>query len=288
MFVLGAEELKSAERILKGLFPESLKVYGCLFNINRGKPYIWEVIADSWPDFKAIICKPNQQCRQDYRDREATTNMCHVYSRDQDSLLKLLSALLDWSQYTLLAGIDVKYLDAVKELAARNNTPTRMEVVMVVMTLDDVSHLKGPDSDLVSSRLKPLTAAFADLVDSRGKFKCRESYNSVLTYISDYPSLSVRGPDGAPVSWVLLYHHGALGRLHTEPQHREQGHARTLLCAMARELHAQGRPVYGFVEEGNAVSLSLFTSLGFTHQPDYRPVWLVLNPEKQASQDPCC
>ncbi|XP_035260657.1 glycine N-acyltransferase-like protein 3 isoform X2 [Anguilla anguilla] len=280
MYVLCTEELKSAEQILKGLFPESLKVYGCLYNINRGKPYNWEVIADSWPDFRAIICKPKHQSRQDYQDREGDCNMCHIYAKDKGSLQKLLgtSGLLDWSQFTLLAGVDSKHLDAVKELAACKNTPTETELVMFVMTLEDASHLKDPESDL-ASRLKPLTTAHAELVNSTWKYgssKC--SYNSIVSYISNYPSLCVTAEDGTPVSWLLMSHHGTLGLLYTSPEHRRKGHARLLVTTMARALLEQGRPIYAFVEEGNNPSYSLFTSLGFSHKPDFRPVWFQLNP----------
>ncbi|XP_035260662.1 glycine N-acyltransferase-like protein 3 isoform X6 [Anguilla anguilla] len=280
MYVLGTEELKSTEHILRGLFPESLRVYGCLYNINRGKPYNWEVIADSWPDFRAIICKPTPQLRQDCQDQEEDLNMYHIYTKDKESLKKLLgtSGLIDWSQFTLLAGVDSKHLDAVKELAACKNTPTKTQVVMFVMTLEDASHLKDPESDL-ASRLKPLTTAHAELVNSTWKYGSREcSYNSIVSYISNYPSLCVTAEDGTPVSWLLLYHHSALGLLYTSPEHRRKGHARLLVTTMARALLEQGRPVYGFVEEDNVASYSLFTSLGFSHKPDYRPVWFQLNP----------
>ncbi|XP_035260642.1 glycine N-acyltransferase-like protein 3 isoform X1 [Anguilla anguilla] len=280
MYVLGTEELKSAEHILRGSFPESLKVYGCLYNINRGKPYNWEVIADSWPDFRAIICKPTPQSRQDYQDREGDLNMCHIYAKDKESLQKLLgtSGLLEWSQFTLLAGVDSKHLDAVKELAARKNTPTKMGVGMFLMTLEDASHLKDPESDL-ASRLKPLTTAHAELVNSKWKHgSSKSSYNSIVSFISNYPSLCVTAEDGTPVSWLLLSHYCTLCLLYTSPEHRRKGHARLLVTTMARALLEQGRPVYTIVEEGNDPSYSLFTSLGFSHKPDFCPVWFQLNP----------
>ncbi|KAJ8366092.1 hypothetical protein SKAU_G00149230 [Synaphobranchus kaupii] len=210
MLLLDTEELKSAEHILKGLFPESIKVYGCLFNINR--------------------------------------------------------------------GVDIRHLDAVKELAVCNNTPTKMGETVFVMTLEDASHLKGPERDLASG-LSTLTTAHAEMVNSVWKYESsKSSYNSVVSYISNYPSLCVTAEDGTPLSWLLLYHHGALGRLYTVPEHRRKGHARLLLSTMARALLEQGRPVYGFVEDDNDASYSLFTSLGFSHKPDYRAVWFQLNP----------
>ncbi|XP_036398797.1 glycine N-acyltransferase-like protein 3 isoform X2 [Megalops cyprinoides] len=266
MFVLGKEELKLAENMLKGLFPESVKVYGCLFNINRGKPHNLEVIADSWPDFRVIICK-QKQSTQDSLDREGDFNIYSIYSKDKESLHKLLGA----------SGVDINHLDAVKELAVQNNTPTETVASMFVLMLEDASHLKDPECDF-TSRITPLTPSHAELVNSNWKYggdAC--SYRSVLNYISNYPSLCVMDESGRPVSWLLLYPHCALGLLYTMPQHRRKGYAKQLITIMARHLLEQGHPVYCFVEEGNDMSYRLFTSLGFRHKPDYRAVWFQLN-----------
>uniref|UniRef100_A0A673NC54 Glycine N-acyltransferase-like protein n=1 Tax=Sinocyclocheilus rhinocerous TaxID=307959 RepID=A0A673NC54_9TELE len=69
IIILGTEELKQAESVLKHRFPESIKVW--IFNINRGKPHNLEVIADQWPDFTLIICKPKVQITLFYRSRQA-------------------------------------------------------------------------------------------------------------------------------------------------------------------------------------------------------------------------
>ncbi|XP_036398788.1 glycine N-acyltransferase-like protein 3 isoform X1 [Megalops cyprinoides] len=278
MFVLGKEELKLAENMLKGLFPESVKVYGCLFNINRGKPHNLEVIADSWPDFRVIICK-QKQSTQDSLDREGDFNIYSIYSKDKESLHKLLGAsgIVSWNRFTLLAGVDINHLDAVKELAVQNNTPTETVASMFVLMLEDASHLKDPECDF-TSRITPLTPSHAELVNSNWKYggdAC--SYRSVLNYISNYPSLCVMDESGRPVSWLLLYPHCALGLLYTMPQHRRKGYAKQLITIMARHLLEQGHPVYCFVEEGNDMSYRLFTSLGFRHKPDYRAVWFQLN-----------
>ncbi|KAG9335855.1 hypothetical protein JZ751_003612 [Albula glossodonta] len=280
MIVLGAEELKLAEYTLKELFPESLKVYGCLFNINRGKPHNLEVIADSWPDFKVIICKPRQQSQQGPRDREGDFNIHHIYSKDKESLQKLLGVcgVINWRRFTLLAGLDIKHVDAVKEHACCNGTPTKTEAIMFVLMLQDASHLMQLQSD-VTGRVVPLTPAHAELINSTWKYGGdRSSFNSVLSYISNYPSLCVLGEEGRPVSWLLLYQHSALGLLYTLPEYRRRGYARLLVTTMARRLLDDGRPVYCFVEEGNTLSYRLFTSLGFHHKSDHRAVWFQLNP----------
>ena len=39
--------------------PYVLQMYGFLFGMNRNKPSTLEVVVDTWPDFKVIICRPD-------------------------------------------------------------------------------------------------------------------------------------------------------------------------------------------------------------------------------------
>ncbi|KAG5277980.1 hypothetical protein AALO_G00093530 [Alosa alosa] len=139
---LNPSEIMEAEQALKLHFPESLKVYGCVFNINRGKPQNLEVVVDAWPDFSAIVCKPKIKGT---RDREGDFNIHSMFSRDQDSLRRLLDTpgLLDWGMYTLLAGVDLNYLDAVKALMDQHQVPSRTQGVMRVLSLGSPTQLRA-------------------------------------------------------------------------------------------------------------------------------------------------
>ncbi|XP_030628627.1 glycine N-acyltransferase-like protein 3 [Chanos chanos] len=277
MIVLRSEKLMDAERSLKEFFPESVKVYGCLFHINRGKPHKLEVIVDSWPDFRVIICKPKIQGT---KDREGDFNIHSVYSKDKDSLKTLLqtAGIINWDVFTLLAGVDINHLRVVQEVADEKGIPSRAQTVMHVFILEDFSHVNVRKS-LTGCTVRPLTSDHAELVDST--WKCggdRNSYNTVSNYISNYPSFCVmREGDTQPVSWILLHQHCALGLLYTLPEHRGRGYAKLLVSIMAEHLLKQGCPVYCFIEEGNSASLRLFTSLGFKEKPSYQAVWYELN-----------
>lgn len=279
MFVLGSEEIKIAQDILTHFFPHSLKVYGCLFNISKGKPHNTEVIADSWPHFKTIVCKPKQKgtC-----DREGEFNIYSLYSRNKDSLKSLLAApgLLDWGSYTLLAGVDLDQMGAVEELSDLHSVSTITHAIMHVLFLSDASSIKPQDSShKAGCTLRPLTPDDAELVNQTWKHGgTQNSLNSVLRYIFLHPSLCVvRAGEMSPVAWLLLYHHAALGLLYTLPQHRNQGYAKLLVSSMSHNLLKTRHPVYCFVEEGNEASYRLFTSLGFTQEPRYRSVWVEVN-----------
>ncbi|XP_061601024.1 glycine N-acyltransferase-like protein 3 isoform X2 [Cololabis saira] len=59
MKVLNKDELQIAEGILQTHLPKSYKVYGFLYGINRNKESTLQVVVDSWPGFKVIICRPD-------------------------------------------------------------------------------------------------------------------------------------------------------------------------------------------------------------------------------------
>lgn len=277
MIILSTEELKQAESALKQFFPESIKVYGCIFNINRGKPHNLQVIADQWPDFTVIVCKPKVQGTN---DREGDFNIYSIYSKSKASLRTFLDTpgVINKDSFTLLAGIDVRHLEAAQEFADQHGLPWKAQAVMNVFLLQDTHRLQFTHSS-TGLRFPPLSAAHAHLVNSTWKYGGdRNSYNSVLNYISHNPSLCVIEEGGTePVSWLLVYQHAALGLLYTLPQHRRKGHAKLLVSMMAKQLLERGHPVYCFVEEDNDTSYKLFTSLGFQHSPDYRAVWFELN-----------
>ncbi|XP_067287907.1 glycine N-acyltransferase-like protein 3 [Pseudorasbora parva] len=277
MIVLRTEELKQAESVLKQFFPESFKVYGCIFNINRGKPHNLQVIADQWPDFTVIVCKPKVQGAN---DREGDFNIYSIYSKSKASLRKILDTpgVINKDSFTLLTGIDIRHLEAAQEFADQHGLPWRKQTVMKVFQLQDESQLRFYNSS-AGLRVTPLSTAHAHLVNSTWKYGGDgNSYNSVLNYISHNPSLCVMEEGGTePVSWLLVYQHAALGLLYTLPQHRRKGHGRSLVSLIAKLLLERGHPVYCFVEEDNNTSCKLFTSLGFQHSPDYRAVWFELN-----------
>ncbi|KAK2874781.1 hypothetical protein Q8A67_021934 [Cirrhinus molitorella] len=277
MIILGTVELKQAESILKQSFPESIKVYGCVFNINRGKPHNLEVIADQWPDFTVIICKPKVQGT---KDREGDFNIYSIYSKCKDSLKNFLNTpgVINKDAFTLLAGVDNRHLEAVQKFADQHGVPWKVQAVMNVLQLQDEQQLQFKES-YAGLRLAPLSAAHAHLVNSTWKYGGdRNSYNSVLNYITHNPSLCVIEEGGTePVSWLLVYQHAALGLLYTLPQHRRKGYAKLLVSMMGKNLLDQGHPVYCFVEDENESSYELFTSLGFKNSPDYRAVWFELN-----------
>lgn len=128
-----------------------------------------------------------------------------------------------------------------------------------------------------SLKLSSLNESHLELVNRSWKFGCEDSKLMIKNMILHFPSCCVLDSDNQPVAWILTYASCAMGMLYTLPEHRGKGYAKALVTIMSKRLHSQGYPVYCFIEEENHLSYSLFTSLGFTEEPDYRAAWFVFN-----------
>ncbi|KAM9344601.1 glycine N-acyltransferase-like protein 3 [Symphorus nematophorus] len=277
MKVLNKDELQRAEEVLLKHFPESLKVYGFLYGINRNKPTTLEVIVDTWPDFRVIVCRP------DPKDKRALEFMKKVtyFSMDEQSLRKMLTEenAVDWSTYFLIGGFNFSHAPMLKEVASDREVNNRLYTLVHLLYLPDSSHLLTPavDSEL-ESRISSLNLSHVDLVNKTWKFGGnKQGYSNIKNLISNFPSCCITDGQGQPLSWILVYDYCAMGLLYTLPEHRGKGYAKVLVSTLAKRLHAEGYPVFCFIEEDNEVSYRLFKNLGFTEDPSYRAAWLEFN-----------
>lgn len=116
------------------------------------------------------------------------------------------------------------------------------------------------------------------LVNQTWKFSTgEEAVRMIRNMLVNFPSCCVLDADAKPIAWILTYAYGAMGMLYTLPEHRGKGYAKLLVSAMAKRLHAEGLPIYCFIEEENRVSYRLFKGLGFTEDPSYREAWFAFN-----------
>lgn len=277
MKILNKDELPIAEGVLHKHLPRSLKMYGFLYGINRKKPSILQVVVDSWPDFKVIICRP------DPGNKRALEFMKKVsyFSTDEQALRRMLTDdnAIDWSTYFLIGGFDFSHAPIVKEVSSHRQVNFRDYTLVHLVYLPDLSHLVAPaiDSEL-ESRISSLNLSHVDLVNKSWKFGGgKKGQRNVEHLISNFPTCCITDSQGQPVSWILVYDYCAMGLLHTLPEHRRKGYARVLVSAMAKKLHTQGYPVYCFIEEGNELSHKLFKSMGFIEDPSYRAAWFEFN-----------
>ncbi|XP_014193591.1 glycine N-acyltransferase-like protein 3 [Haplochromis burtoni] len=277
MKVLNRDELQVAEGVLLKHLPKSYKVYGFLYGINRNKPTTLEVVVDTWPDFKVIICRPNPENKRAPNFKKKMT----YYSTDEQSLRKMLTDenAVDWITYFMIGGLDVSHAPMLKQVSSDRRVNHKVYTLVHLLYLPDTNHLHMPvvDSEL-ESRISSLNLSHVDLVNKTWKFGGDEKgYRTIENLISNFPSCCITDSQGQPVSWILVYDYCALGMLYTLPEHRGKGYAKIVISTLAKKLHAEGYPVFCYIEEDNVLSYKLFKNLGFIEDPSYRAAWLEFN-----------
>ncbi|NXQ82585.1 GLYL3 protein, partial [Nyctibius grandis] len=215
MLVLSCSmKLQMLEKMLRWSFPESLKVYGAVMNINRGNPFRKEVVVDSWPDFKAVITRPRREWIQN------PERICQSWRmRDWKSNPFHYPVLLNMS-LVLLA-----FLNVFSTLPIRNKAPLEMDPKLMLAYLD-ISH-----------------ASLLSKTWSRGGNRRSQKYLSNL--ICCFPSVCVLDGNGYPLSWSLTDQFATMIHSYTLPQHRRKGYSRLVATTLAKKLHSCGFPAQG-------------------------------------------
>uniref|UniRef100_A0A8C5SR39 Glycine N-acyltransferase-like protein n=1 Tax=Laticauda laticaudata TaxID=8630 RepID=A0A8C5SR39_LATLA len=99
-----SSKLQLLESVLRKGLPETLLVCGAVMHINRGNPAQHEVMVDSWPEFKAVLTRPQKEVVKDNRDYYA--NLHAVFYREEDACRTLLENkdAVDWDKAFQLQG----------------------------------------------------------------------------------------------------------------------------------------------------------------------------------------
>uniref|UniRef100_H2M904 Glycine N-acyltransferase-like protein n=1 Tax=Oryzias latipes TaxID=8090 RepID=H2M904_ORYLA len=216
-------------------------VYGFIVLRNRVQSEPVTVLVDKWPKFRVIVCKPSYEKSDVFKD-------ILIFASDATILEETIRipSVIEWSRFS----------------------PFFLHCALLF-------HSSGFSSGF---SLSSLSESHLDLVNQTWKFgKHPGTLGMIRDMIAHFPSRCVLDPEGRPVSWILTYACCAMGMLYTLPEHRGRGYAKALIGSMAKTLKAQGYPVFCFVEEENAVSYQLFTSMGFTEDPSHRQVWFGFN-----------
>ncbi|XP_070275474.1 glycine N-acyltransferase-like protein 3 [Myotis yumanensis] len=285
MLVLNcATKLLTLEKVLKSHFPESLKVYGAVMNINRGNPFQKEVVLDSWPDFKAVITRRQKEAETDNLDHY--TNGYAVFYKDVRAYRRLLEErdVINWDQVFHIQGLQSELYDVSKAVANSKRLDVKLSSSKAVR-LSVVS--APPDTSLLRTsppRLTYLSVADADLLNrtwSRGGNE--QCLRYIANLISCFPSVCVRDEKGSPVSWSITDQFATMCHGYTLPEHRRKGYSRLVAFTLAWKLHSRGFPAQGNVLDDNVASISLLKTIKAEFLP-CRFHRLILTPAALSSQ----
>lgn len=263
MLVLNCStKLLTLEKMLKSHFPESLKVYGAVMNINRGNPFQKEVVLDSWPRFKAVITRRKKEAKTD--DLDHYTNAYAVFYKDVKAFQGLLEEgdVINWDQVFQIQGLQSELYDVSKAIADSKQLDVKLTSFQAVW-LPSASNL--PDTSIVKSsppRLTYLSVGEADLLNrtwSRGGNE--QCLRYIASLISCFPSVCVRDDKGNPISWSITDQFATMCHSYTLPEHRRKGYSRLVALTLARKLQSRGFPSQGNVLDDNMASIGLLKSI---------------------------
>ncbi|XP_036023004.1 glycine N-acyltransferase-like protein 3 [Onychomys torridus] len=265
MLVLNCStKLLILEKMLKSHFPESLKVYGAVMNINRGNPFQKEVVLDSWPDFKAVITRRQREAETDNLDHY--TNAYAVFYKDVRAYQQLLEDrdVINWDQVFQIQGLQSEIYAISKAVANAKGLDLDIKLTSFkavhfspVSSVPDHGFLTGP-----SPRLTYLSVSDADLLNrtwSRGGNQ--QCLRYIAKLIDCFPSVCVRDEKGNPVSWGITDQFATMCHGYTLPDHRRKGYSRLVALTLARKLQSRGFPSQGNVLDDNVASINLLKSV---------------------------
>ncbi|XP_029430333.1 putative glycine N-acyltransferase-like protein 1B isoform X2 [Rhinatrema bivittatum] len=113
-----SQKLAMLEKALTKSFPESLKVYGTVYHINRGNPFNLEVVVDTWPHFTTVISRPHESEMKD--DLDNYTNSYFMFTKDPEKLREMLTNtdVVNWKQVLQIQGFQSSVDKALKDVSA--------------------------------------------------------------------------------------------------------------------------------------------------------------------------
>ncbi|KAM6367278.1 LOW QUALITY PROTEIN: glycine N-acyltransferase-like protein 3 [Alca torda] len=260
-------KLQMLEKMLRLSFPESLKVYGAVMNINRGNPFRKEVVVDSWPDFKAVITRPQKENEMD--DLDHYTNAHAVFYKELQAYQELLenTTAINWGQIFQIQGLQDGICEISRTVALSKQVDVKTSSFQMVFhsnldTLPDVRLQMDPK--LTLAYLDISHASLLSKTWSRGGNPRSQKY---LANHCCFPSVCVLGENGYALSWSLTDQFATMIHGYTLPEHRRKGYSRLVATTLAKKLHSRGFPAQGNVLETNIPSITLLKSMNAQFLP---------------------
>uniref|UniRef100_A0A8D0HCY1 Glycine N-acyltransferase-like protein n=1 Tax=Sphenodon punctatus TaxID=8508 RepID=A0A8D0HCY1_SPHPU len=263
MLVLNCSaKLQMLELMLMRSFPESLKVYGAVLNINRVNPFKKEVVVDSWPEFKAIITRRHRENETD--DLDHYTNAHAVFYMDLQAYRELLEHpdTINWKQVFQIQGLQDGLYETSRTVARSKQADVKLSSFqMVIHFLPNACVVPSPRTD-PAPRLACLDVSHASLLNETwsrgGNEQCRKY---IANLICCFPSVCVLDENGNPISWALTDQFATMIHGYTLPEHRRKGYSRLVSTTLAKKLHSRGFPAQGNVLEENVPPVTMLKSM---------------------------
>ncbi|XP_046359267.2 glycine N-acyltransferase-like protein Keg1 [Haliotis rufescens] len=256
--------------------PRYFKIYNEVITKLDSVVTGFDFVVDKWPDFKAVITKPNPEIVE----FEFLNNIYNVAAEDEKALSELLEqqGVINWSQGIVFACVDTTFSKVINEaIKCHGGSSDPSEPCYIQCVTQESLNVKPVPNGF---KLLPLTQDDSKLVNTEWKFTGgNESLAYINKLITCLPSCCLYDPDGIIVGFAMSYHYGALGMLHVMEEHRGKGYAKVIMSHLAQKRLQTGKEAFIVIEESNAVSLKVHEGLGFKHVPNMKVVWIRYTPK---------
>ncbi|XP_072494801.1 glycine N-acyltransferase-like protein 2 [Notamacropus eugenii] len=295
-----AQMLQTLHRSLAKSIPESLKVYGSIFHINRGNPFNLEVLVDSWPDYQTVITRPQREEMTD--DMDHYTNTYHIFTKTPERLPEILESnkVINWDQMFNIQGCQQGLNEKIQSVAVSKAVQIDYSK-RVLYTTEDILQLKSSNKRIFRrsheatiqnteefrsevANLKPtfLDVSHSELVNNNWKFgKNEKSLSYIKNCIQKLPGYCLLSPEGNPISWSVMEVSCELRMACTLPEHQGRGKLGQMMNAYMKYLQQNKIPFYLHVEDMNENSHKAVRRLGFNAMPCDWHQWKSIPPRLQ-------
>ncbi|KAM6158199.1 glycine N-acyltransferase-like protein 2 [Rhynchocyon petersi] len=146
MFVLqGSQNLQILYDSLEESFPESIKIYGVIFNIKNKNPFNLEVLVDAWPDYQTVITRPKKEEMKN--DLDHYTNTYHIFTKDLDKLEEILKCaqVINWDQVFQIQGLQESVGEVIKRISASKTVKVDYAKTVLFFTKSPMTKTSSDD-----------------------------------------------------------------------------------------------------------------------------------------------
>ncbi|XP_036916342.1 LOW QUALITY PROTEIN: glycine N-acyltransferase-like protein 2 [Sturnira hondurensis] len=241
MFVTNEpQKLQFLYESLEKSIPESFKVYGAIFNIINKNPFNLEALVDAWPDYQIVIARPKKEEMKD--DLDHYTNTYHIFTKVPDNLEVLACPqVINGEQAFQIQGCQENLREARRKVSASKSVQVdymrtmlfSVEIPVELKTSsddkEDLTQMFKISNMDEASREETFSSIFLDtsharLVNEQWDFgKNERSLKYVECCLQNVPAFGVLGPEGLPVSWIVMEQSCELRMGYTVPNYRQQG-----------------------------------------------------------------
>nr|XP_012326858.1 glycine N-acyltransferase-like protein 2 [Aotus nancymaae]XP_012326861.1 glycine N-acyltransferase-like protein 2 [Aotus nancymaae] len=283
MFVLhDSQNLQILHKSLEKSIPESIKVYGAIFNIKNKNPFKMEVLVDAWPDYQTVITRPQKQEMKD--DQDHYTNTYHIFTKAPDKLEEVLSCsqVINWEQTFQIQGCQKGLDEAIRKVATSKSV--QVDYVKTMLFIPELlkkhetssndkmeffeMHKVDDNNKKINFSNMFLDTSHAGLINEHWAFgKNERSLKYIERCLQDFLGFGVLGPEGELVSWVVMEQSCELRMGYTIPKYRNQGNMSQIICHLKKYLSQKEIPFYIHAADNHEKHLQALKNVGYKFCP---------------------